>query len=81
MIRTDFVCLCCVKFFCEDGQYSAMGTLLFITPEESIKNLFHLPESKKVNNKNYMLEYKTVFLRVFLLKYCKLSSLQIGRYK
>ena len=24
-----------------------MGTLVFSTPEESIKNLFHLPESKK----------------------------------
>jgi len=25
-----------------------MGTLVFNTPEESIKNLFHLPESKRV---------------------------------
>ena len=24
-----------------------MGTLVFSTPEDSIKNLFHLPESKK----------------------------------
>lgn len=34
-----------LQFFCEDGQYSAMGTLVFSTPEESIKNLFHLPQS------------------------------------
>ncbi|KAJ7340243.1 H(+)/Cl(-) exchange transporter 7 [Desmophyllum pertusum] len=34
-----------LQFFCEDGQYSAMGTLVFSTPEESIKNLFHLPET------------------------------------
>lgn len=33
-----------LQFFCEDGEYSAMGTLVFSTPEESIKNLFHLPE-------------------------------------
>lgn len=34
-----------LQFFCEDGQFSAMGTLVFSTPEKSIKNLFHLPES------------------------------------
>ncbi|XP_031570565.1 H(+)/Cl(-) exchange transporter 7-like [Actinia tenebrosa] len=35
-----------LQFFCNDGEYSAMGTLVFSTPEESIKNLFHLqPES------------------------------------
>ncbi|KAL9957142.1 hypothetical protein ACROYT_G038744 [Oculina patagonica] len=34
-----------LQFFCEDGQYSAMGTLVLGTPEESIKNLFHLPET------------------------------------
>lgn len=30
-----------VQLFCEDHQYSAMASLLFNTPEEAIKNLFH----------------------------------------
>lgn len=34
-----------LQFFCQDGQYSSMGTLVFNTPEESIRNLFHLEES------------------------------------
>lgn len=33
-----------LQFFCEDGEYSAMGTLVFNTPEESIKSIFHMPE-------------------------------------
>ncbi|XP_069124050.1 H(+)/Cl(-) exchange transporter 7-like isoform X2 [Argopecten irradians] len=30
-----------VQFFCDDGQYSANAGLMFHTPEESIKELFH----------------------------------------
>ena len=29
------------QFFCPDGEFSAMGTLVFSTPEESAKSLFH----------------------------------------
>lgn len=36
-----------LQFFCEDGEYSAMGTLVFSTPEESIKRIFHMPEGKR----------------------------------
>ena len=35
-----------MQFFCHDGEYSAMGTLVFNTPEESVKNLFHTPFGK-----------------------------------
>lgn len=32
-----------LQFFCKDGEYSVMGSLVFKLPEESIKNLFHTP--------------------------------------
>lgn len=30
-----------LQLFCEDHQYSAMGSLWFNTPETAIRNLFH----------------------------------------
>ncbi|XP_057310873.1 H(+)/Cl(-) exchange transporter 7-like [Hydractinia symbiolongicarpus] len=30
-----------LQFFCPDGKFSAMGTLVFSTPEKSAKSLFH----------------------------------------
>ncbi len=30
-----------LQFFCSDGQYSAMGSLAFSTPENSVISLFH----------------------------------------
>ncbi|XP_066926513.1 H(+)/Cl(-) exchange transporter 7-like [Clytia hemisphaerica] len=30
-----------LQFFCPDGEFSAMGTLVFSTPEQSAKSLFH----------------------------------------
>ncbi|KAL5017921.1 hypothetical protein ScPMuIL_003643 [Solemya velum] len=38
--RSDFESSA-VQFFCVDGQYSATAAVLFQTPEESVKHLFH----------------------------------------
>ena len=32
-----------IQFFCEDGKFSAMASVMFRSPEESVKSLFHDP--------------------------------------
>lgn len=30
-----------IQLFCPDGQYNTMATIVFSTPEEAVRNLFH----------------------------------------
>eukprot|EP00043_Microstomoeca_roanoka_P025293 m.8203 g.8203 ORF g.8203 m.8203 type:complete len:863 (-) comp5395_c0_seq1:405-2993(-) len=57
-----------LQFFCEEHQYSAMGALLFNTPEDSIKNLFHGEKES----------YKTMTLIWFTIAYWCLSCITYG---
>ncbi|EDO35008.1 predicted protein [Nematostella vectensis] len=59
-----------LQFFCQDGEYSSMGTLTFSTPEESIKNLFHLPLGA----------FNTLSLFLFFCVYFFLSCWTYGLY-
>eukprot|EP01147_Barroeca_monosierra_P009160 gene9160-1452_t len=57
-----------LQFFCEEEQYSAMAALLFNTPENSIKNLFHSSQGS----------YKSSTLIAFSLCYWALSCITYG---
>ena len=30
-----------IQLFCPDGQYNTMATIVFSTPEQAVRNLFH----------------------------------------
>ncbi|EGD74244.1 H(+)/Cl(-) exchange transporter 7 [Salpingoeca rosetta] len=57
-----------LQFFCEEHQYSAMGALLFNTPEDSIKNLFHGPKDA----------YTSSTLAFFAIAYWALACITYG---
>jgi len=57
-----------LQFFCPDHQYSAMGSLLFNTPENAIKNLYH------VSNDCYNL----LTLSIFFVAYQFLTTITSG---
>ncbi|CAB4014714.1 H(+) Cl(-) exchange transporter 7, partial [Paramuricea clavata] len=50
-----------LRFFCKDGEYSLMGTLLFRRPEESIKSLFHTTQA------TYTFQVLALFFPVYFL--------------
>ena len=57
-----------VQLFCTDGEYNALATLIFTTPEESIKKLFHNPK----------LAYSCFHLLFFFLVYFLLTCWVFG---
>lgn len=57
-----------VQLFCDDGEYNALATLVFTTPEESIKKLFHNPK----------LAYSSVHLLIFFVIYFFLTCWVFG---
>eukprot|EP00049_Salpingoeca_infusionum_P002964 m.61731 g.61731 ORF g.61731 m.61731 type:complete len:816 (-) comp11878_c0_seq3:424-2871(-) len=57
-----------LQFFCKEHQYSAMGALMFNTPEDSIKNLFHAEGDS----------YKTGTLAIFAAVYWFLACITYG---
>eukprot|EP00912_Choanoflagellata_sp_UC4_P001336 UC4_evm1s823 len=57
-----------IQFFCPERTYSAMGTLLFNTPELAIKSLFH----------NRLDEYSPLTLTVFFVSYFCLAVWTYG---
>ncbi len=36
-----------IQLFCPDGQYNTMATIVFSTPEQAVRNLFHSEIGKK----------------------------------
>ena len=59
-----------LQFFCNDGQFSAMGTIVFSTPEKSAKSLFHASQGM----------YSIITLVIFFICYFLLSSWTYGLY-
>ena len=57
-----------VQLFCADGEYNALATLIFTTPEESIKKLFHNPK----------LAYSCLHLVFFFIIYFLLTCWVFG---
>eukprot|EP00730_Choanoeca_flexa_P001061 TRINITY_DN10465_c0_g1_i2.p1 TRINITY_DN10465_c0_g1~~TRINITY_DN10465_c0_g1_i2.p1 ORF type:complete len:815 (+),score=173.41 TRINITY_DN10465_c0_g1_i2:23-2446(+) len=57
-----------LQFFCQDHQYSAMASLFFNTPEDSIKNLFHAEEGS----------YNIQTLALFAVAYWALGCVTYG---
>lgn len=57
-----------VQFFCSDGEYNTMATLLFTTPESSVKSLFHAPLGS----------YSIATLVIFILPYFFLACWTYG---
>lgn len=57
-----------LQFFCKERQYNAMASLIFNTPEESIKNLFHNPSN----------DFQIGTLGMFFLAYFCLSCVTYG---
>lgn len=57
-----------IQLFCEDHQYSAMASLLFNTPEDSIKNLYHSDRS----------DFKAETLLLFGLTYFAVACVTYG---
>ena len=57
-----------LQFFCAERQYNAMASLIFNTPEESIKNLFH----------NASDNFQVGTLGMFFLAYFSLSCVTYG---
>ena len=39
-----------IQLFCPDGQYNTMATIVFSTPEQAVRNLFHSEIGKEQNN-------------------------------
>lgn len=50
-----------LQFFCTDGEFSVMGTLVFKRPEQAIKNLFHT-ETAMYDAKVLLLFFPIYFL-------------------
>eukprot|EP00794_Sanderia_malayensis_P009333 gene9333-10316_t len=59
-----------LQFFCNDGQYSSMGSLAFSTPEQSVISLFHASRE----------QYKTVTIALFAICYFFLATWTYGLY-
>lgn len=59
-----------LQLFCPDGQFSAMGTIVFNTPEKSIKSLFHSQQEL----------YSIITLGCFFICYFFLSTWTYGLY-
>jgi len=59
-----------LQFFCPDGKFSAMGTLVFSTPEKSAKSLFHATDGL----------YHIVTLLCFFICYFFLATWTYGLY-
>ncbi|XP_019643781.1 PREDICTED: H(+)/Cl(-) exchange transporter 7-like [Branchiostoma belcheri] len=57
-----------LQFFCSDGEYSTMATMMFQTPEQSVKSLFHDPPNS----------YNIVTLSVFCVIYFILACWTYG---
>lgn len=38
-----------IQVYCNDGQYSSTATILFQSPEDSVKSLFHESKGSIVN--------------------------------
>lgn len=57
-----------LQFFCHDGEYNTMATLLFTTPESSVKSLFHDPPGA----------YSAGTLIVFVIPYFFLACVTYG---
>lgn len=57
-----------LQFFCCDGEYNTMATLLFTTPESSVKSLFHDPPGS----------YSTGTLILFVIPYFFLACATYG---
>ena len=39
-----------IQFFCPDGEYNTMATIVFSTPEQAVRNLFHSEIGEKDEN-------------------------------
>lgn len=59
-----------LQFFCHDGQFSAMGTIVFSTPEKSAKSLFHAQQGM----------YSIVTLVAFFICFYLLATWTYGLY-
>lgn len=40
-----------IQLFCPDGQYNTMATIVFSTPEQAVRNLFHSEIGKSMNER------------------------------
>ncbi len=45
-----------IQLFCPDGQYNIMATIVFSTPEQAVRNLFHSEIGKSIEKliKNFL---------------------------
>jgi chloride channel 7 len=48
-----------IQLFCPDGQYNTMATIVFSTPEQAVRNLFHsdLGKNKRIEKKKKRINY------------------------
>lgn len=73
-----------IQLFCPDGQYNTMATIVFSTPEQAVRNLFHseigesIEKARHFNNEDFLGTYNAWSLLIFCMVYFVLTCWTYG---